>query len=209
MSIEKINPGDSTAVTVTRGGGNLESVELHGVYNAICYDKDGNIKWSEQFPNAVTTQGKNAILDRYFGGSSITSGSQGGPSANTNANRFTWYMGLIASNGYSAISTNDTHNLHTGWLESGADGARAPGYVQATRRKITFAASSSGSKATSNAVVFTINVAGTIKGAFIANSAVKASTNSSAVIYSAGLFTVGDKIVTSGDTLNVTYTASA
>jgi hypothetical protein len=209
MSIEKINPGDSTAISVTRGGGNLESVELHGVYNAVCYDKNGNVKWNEQFPNAVTTQGKNALLDRYFGGGSITSGSQGGPSANTNANRFTWYMGLIASNGYSAISTGDTHASHTGWIESGAQGASAPGYSQSTRRKITFAASSSGYKATSNAVVFSISIAGTIKGAFIANSAVKASTNASAVIYSAGLFTVGDKVVTPGDTLNVTYTASA
>lgn len=197
MSIEKINPGDSTAATVTRGGGNIESVELRGVYNAVCYDKEGNVKWNEEFPNAVTTQGKNAILDRYFGG------------ATTNGNRFTWYMGLIAANGYSAISTNDTHDSHAGWLESGANYARAPGYSQSTRRQITFAASSSGSKATSNAVVFTISVAGTIKGAFIANSAVKASTNASAVIYSAGLFTIGDKIVTPGDTLNVTYTASA
>lgn len=54
MSIEKINPGDSTAATVTRRGGNIESVELRGVYNAVCYDKDGNVKWSEEFPNAVT-----------------------------------------------------------------------------------------------------------------------------------------------------------
>jgi hypothetical protein len=118
-------------------------------------------------------------------------------------------MGLIVSNNYSAISTSDTHASHGGWFESGAATALAPGYSQTTRRKITFAASSSGSKATSNAVVFSIDRAGTFKGAFIANSAVKASTNASAIIYSAGLFTVGDKVVTAGDTLNVTYTASA
>ena len=205
MSIEKINPGDSTAVTVTRGGGNLESVELHGVYDAVCYDKNGNVKWTEKFPNAVTTQGKNAILNNFFNAGI----GGGGPSANTNANRFTWYMGLIVANGYSAISVGDTHVSHSGWIESGANDGYAPGYSQSTRRKITFAAASGGSKATSNAVVFSINVAGTIKGAFIANSAVKASANASAVIYSAGLFTVGDKVVTSGDTLNVTYTASA
>ena len=197
MSTEKINPGDSTNVTITRGGGNVEPVELRGVYNAVCYDKKGNVKWTEEFPNAVTTQGKNALLDRYFGGTT------------TNANRFTWYMGLIVANGYSAISTADTHASHGGWIESGAQGASAPGYSQSTRRQITFAASSSGSKATSNAVIFNVSIAGTVKGAFIANSAVKASTNASAVIYSAGLFTVGDKIVTAGDTLNVTYTASA
>ena len=197
MSIEKINAGDSTNVSVTRGGGNVESVELRGVYNAVCYDENGQVKWSEEFPNAVTTQGKNALLDRYFG------------AAAADANRFTWYMGLIAANGYTAISTTDTHASHTGWKESGENNAAAPGYTQTTRRQITFAASSSGSKATSNAVVFSIGTAGTVKGAFIANSAVKASANASGVIYSAGLFTVGDKIVTAGDTLNITYTASA
>jgi hypothetical protein len=209
MSIEKINTGDSTNLTVTRGGSSVEPVELRGVYNAVCYDKNGNEKWSEAFPNAVTTQGKNALLDRYFGGGVISAGTQGGPFANTNANRFTWYMGLIVSNNYSAIATADTHVSHAGWIESGATNGLAPGYSQATRRKLTFSASSSGSKATSNAVVFSVDRAGTIKGAFIANSAVKASINASAVLYSAGLFTVGDKIVTAGDTLNVTYTASA
>ena len=197
MSIEKINPGDSTNVTVTRGGGNVESVDLHGTYTAVCYDKNGNKKWSDEFPNTVTTAGKNALLNAYLGASAL------------NVNRTTWYMGLIVANGYSSIAAGDTHASHTGWLESGAQGASAPGYSQATRRQITFAAASSGSKATSNSVVFSINVGGTVKGAFIANSAIKASTNASPIIYSAGLFTVGDKIVTNGDTLNVTYTASA
>ena len=78
---------------------------------------------------------------------------------------------------------------------------------QATRRQVTFAAASAGSKATVNAVVFSMNSAGTVKGAFIANNSTKAGTTG--ILYSAGLFTVGDKIVTSGDTLNITYTASA
>lgn len=197
MSIEKINPGDSTNVIVTRGGNNVESVDLQGTYTAVCYDKDGNKKWSDEFPNTVTTAGKNSLLNAYLGTAALA------------ANRTTWYMGLIASNGYSAIAAADTHASHAGWLESGANFASAPGYSQSTRRQITFSAASAGSKATSNAVVFSISINGTVKGAFIANSAIKASTNSSPVIYSAGLFTVGDKAVTNGDTLNVTYTASA
>ena len=195
MSVEKINAGDSTSLTVTRGGGAVESVDMHGVYNAFCYDAAGNLKWSDEFPNAVTTVGKNLLLDTHF------------KSANVTAPTTTWYMGLICSNGYSAISTGDTMLSHTGWIESGAQGGRAPGYSQTTRCQLTMAAASSGSKATSNAVVFSINVAGTVKGAFIVNQSTKAGTTGT--LYSAGLFTVGDKVVTSGDTLNITYTASA
>jgi hypothetical protein len=195
MSVEKINPGDSTNVTVTRGAGSVESVDMHGTFKAVCLDKDGNVKWKNDFPNAVTTAGKNALLNAYLGGAMVGVGTT------------TWYMGLIAANGYTAISTSDTMGSHTGWKESGENNAAAPGYSQSTRRQVTFAAASSGSKATSNAVVFSINVAGTVKGAFIANSATKAGLTGT--LYSAGLFTVGDKVVTSGDTLNITYTASA
>jgi hypothetical protein len=195
MSVEKINAGDSTNVVVTRGAGSQESVDLHGTYTAVCYDAEGNVKWEEDFPNTVTTAGKNALLDAYLSAAAVGPGTT------------TWYMGLIAANGYSAISSSDTMNSHTGWKESGADGAAAPGYTQGTRRQVTFAASSSGSKATSNAVVFSIGTGGTVKGAFIANNATKAGTTG--ILYSAGLFTVGDKVVTPGDTLNITYTASA
>jgi len=195
MSIERINPGDSTSVTVTRGGGQNEAVDMHGYFTVTCRDSNGNVKWEDGFNNLVTTVGKNALLDTYLGGSSVGVGT------------VTWYMGLIASNGYSAVAAADTMSSHSGWLESGANGARAPGYSQSTRRQLTFAASASGSKATSNAVIFSINVNGTVKGAFIANNSTKAG--STGVLYSAGLFTGGDKAVTSGDILNVTYTATA
>ena len=195
MSVEKINPGDSTNVVVTRGAGSTESVDLRGTYTAVCLDKNGRVKWEEEFPNLVTTAGKNAILNAYLSGTGV--GSQ----------TTQMYMGLISSNGYSAIAAGDTMSSHTGWKESGENNASAPGYSQSTRRQITFAAASSGSKATSNAVVFSMSIAGTVKGAFIANNATKAGTTGT--LYSAGLFTVGDKIITAGDTLNITYTASA
>ena len=96
---------------------------------------------------------------------------------------------------------------HTGWKESGENNASAPGYSQATRRQLTLAAASAGAKATSNAVIFSMSIGGTVKGAFIVNQSTKAG--STGTLYSAGLFTVGDKVVTNGDTLNITYTASA
>ena len=195
MSVEKINPGDSTNITVTRGAGSVESVDAHGTYTAFCYDSAGNIKWEDEFPNTVVTAGKNHLLDTHF------------KTANVTAFTTTWYMGLIAANGYSAIAAADTMSSHAGWLESGAQGASAPGYSQSTRRQITFAAAATSSKATSNSVVFSMSIAGTVKGAFIVNQSTKAGTTGT--LYSAGLFTVGDKVVTAGDTLNITYTASA
>jgi len=195
MTVERINPGDSTDITVTRGAGSVESVDAHGTYTAFCYDSAGNIKWEDEFRNTVMTVGKNHLLDTHFKTSNVT------------AFTTTWYMGLIAANGYSAIAAADTMASHAGWKESGAQGARAPGYSQATRRQITFAAASTSSKATSNAVVFSISVSGTVKGAFIVNQSTKAGTTGT--LYSAGLFSVGDKVVTNGDSLRITYTASA
>lgn len=197
MPTEKYDFRDNTSAFVTTNGRGAEAIDLTGVFTAVCYDENGNKKWEDTFPNTVTTVGKNAILNTHFGSAAVV------------ANRNTWYMGLITSNGYSAIASADTHASHAGWLESGANGGRAPGYSQTTRRQVTFAAASSATKATSNNVVFTINVAGTVKGAFIANNSTKASANASPTLYSAGLFTVGDKTVSSGDTLNVTYSATA
>ena len=188
---EKLNSDDKITVSVERGGSMSENVDLTGVYTATCYDKDGNLKWESRFDNTVTTQGKNHILDTYLGGSAYTAKV---------------FLGLISSTSYSAIAAADTANSHTGWTEFTS-------YSQTTRRPPTFSAASSGSKATSSAVAFSINGSGTVKGAFLmANTGTgSAATKSgfSGALYSAGLFTVGDKTVTSGDTINVTYTASA
>ena len=46
---------------------------------------------------------------------------------------------------------------------------------------------------------------GTVAGAFLCNAA----TGTTGILFSEGDFTGGDKIVASGDTVNVTYTFSA
>ena len=56
-------------------------------------------------------------------------------------------------------------------------------------------------------MVFTMNASGTIAGAFVTTDNTKNGT--SGTLFSAGNFTVGDRAVVSGDTLNVTYTFSA
>ena len=83
-----------------------------------------------------------------------------------------------------------------GWTED-------TGYSNSTRVAPSFGAASSGSKATT-ATAFNISGSATIAGAFMCTVA----TGTSGILYSAGNFTGGSRIVASGDTLNVTYTFS-
>jgi hypothetical protein len=50
---------------------------------------------------------------------------------------------------------------------------------------------------------------GTVWGAFINVGGSTAIDNTTGVLFSIGAFTAGPKTVTSGDTINVTYTLSA
>lgn len=153
-------------------------------------------KWQGQVeiaPNLVTTVGKNLALDTLLAGSTYTTT---GP-----------YLGLISSVSYTAVAAADTMTSHAGWLEAG--GANAPTYT-APRKTLSFSAAAGGSKATSTAASFAITGSGTVKGCFLVlgTGALTTIDNTGGVLYSAGLFTGGDKVVSNGDTLSVTYTAS-
>jgi hypothetical protein len=188
---EVINSSTFADATVIRGAGNMEEVNVSGKYVAQCFDVHGNLKWEEEFSNLVTTQGKNHLLNTYLSGSGYTAKV---------------FLGLISATGYTAVAAGDTANSHTGWTEFS-------GYSQVARVAPVFGSASSGSKATSSAAVFSINSANTIKGTFLmANTGTGSAATKggfSGSLYSAGLFTGGDKTIASGDVVNITYTASA
>lgn len=169
---------------VTQNRAHSEQADAHGQYSIECIDANGNVKWVETIDNLVTTQGKNFALDTILSGSGFTA---------------TWYLGLISDTGYSAVAITDTAASHAGWTED-------INYSQATRLAPSFSSAASGTKTTSAATAFLINGTTTIKGCFLISNSTKSGT--SGVLYSAGLFTGGDKPVASGDTLNVSYSAS-
>ena len=194
MGPEKVDAADAVGASVVRNDALAEGVHASGVYVVECIGADGKLKWRDEFPNTVTTVGKNLLLDTLLSGSGY---SVTGP-----------YMGLISSASWSAIAAGDTMSSHAGWLEAG--GANAPTY-SGSRKTVAFNAASSGSKAASAAASFSITGTGTVKGGFLVLGSGASATvdNTGGVLYSAGLFSGGDRAVVSADTLNVSYAASA
>lgn len=182
---ESASPAVMAGAAIGRNSAAVEKADAHGHYVVECRDAHGNLRWSEEIENLVTTAGKNDALDKYLAGSSYTAA---------------WYLGLIGSASYTTgPAVGDTAASHAGWAED-------QNYTQGTRPAAAWASASAGSKALSSPASFSMNANTTIKGCFlIANSAKGGTTG---ILYSAGLFSGGDKPVQSGDTLSVSYTAS-
>lgn len=168
----------------------METMSVHGRYSVTCLGKDGSVKWTENFDNLVTTEGKNHLLNNGLAG----------PATAVNVR-----MSLITS---GTPVVGDTYATHAGFTELGAG-------VVAARGTPTFNAASAGSKATSTAVAFSVIGTGTVTGCAI-NAIVGAVGNlgnvadtatAGGILYSAGLFG-SSKSVSNGDTLNVTYSTS-
>ena len=194
-NIDKFGMGDSVDASVTRNAGSGEEFGLNGVYTFTCYDKDGNVKWVDGFENLTTNVGRQNLLDSYF--------------ANTGGGAVV--MGLMTNNAVPASipAYTDTQASHPGWFEAGA--ANAPTY-SGNRKTPTFSTATNANPSvlsTSSAVVFSKTGSGTVTGAFINIGGSATIDNTTGVLFSAGNFTAGSKTVTSGDTINVTYTLSA
>lgn len=189
MSHEKLHAACAASAGIGRNVGQAEQANARGVYTASCHGADGALKWTDTFDNLVTTVGKNDALDKYLAGSAYTA---------------TWFLGLISLASYSAVAAADTMASHAGWLEAGI--ANAPTYSQGARPTAAWSAAAAGSKALSSALAFSITSTGTVKGCFLTSVSTKDGVTG--ILYSAGLFTGGDKALANGDTLSVSYTAS-
>lgn len=168
-----------------------DMVRVKGRFHAVCRDADGNLLWEEEFPNLLTTLGKNFLLDTTLAGSAYT---VVGP-----------YMGLISSTSFSAVSAADTMASHGAWLEAGS--TNLPTYT--ARIICAWSPASAGVKALSSAVTFTMTSSGTVQGAFLVTGSGAVVTNQSTAgtLYAAGTLTTPQPVV-STNTLAMSYSTT-
>jgi hypothetical protein len=197
MTKEIMELQDKTDAVIVRNSSEEEVMEAKGTYVFKCFDKDGKLKWEDVIDNLVTTLGKNALLDAALAGSSYT---VVGP-----------FMGLISSVSYTTgPAAGDTMGSHGGWYE-----VAASTYFPEIAARITtnggWNSAAAGAKALTSALSFSIiNTGGTVKGAFLVFGAGAVATlgSTAGTLLSAGTFSGGDKVLSVGDTLQVSYSMS-
>ena len=189
MLIEQANSTDIVAAALTKTFSAKEGAKAGGVFKIECRDKDGNLKWADEIHNLVVNQGLQDMNTKYFKGSSYTAA---------------WYVGLYGAAASNDPTANDTAASHPGFTE-------ITPYSNATRPAATFGTASTADPSvisnSASPASFTINGTATVGGAFLISDNTK--SGSSGVLFSASDFAApGDRVVASGDTLNVTYTFS-
>jgi len=199
MHKEKQGFGDSAIATLNTNAISAEDMGVHGHYHVVCRDKNGNIKWEEEFPNLVVAVGKQLMLDTLLKGTSYT---VVGP-----------YLGLT-----NATLTPAATDTMTTLVGGGKEFTNYTVGGSAVRGTATFAsATSSGSTpsnvttSTASSITYTITGGGgTVYGCFLVTGTGASSTqsNTSGTLYSEGNFSTA-KVTTAGDTVSVTYSTTA
>jgi len=193
--------GDNAVATLQANANIPEGMGVEGFYHVECRDKEGNLKWTEEFPNLVVAVGKQLLLDTLL----RTSGTYTtvGP-----------FLGLTKV----SLTPAATDTMTTLVTTNAAEFTNYTVGGSAVRGTAVFAASSSSGTTPSNvttstatAITYTITGAGgTVYGCFLVtgSGAVNTQSSTAGVLYSEGNFTTA-KTTTAGDTVSVTYSTTA
>jgi len=158
-------------------------VKAHTHHHVELRDKNGRLKWAEDFENLVTTEGLNTLLDATF---------------KTGIVEPAWFVGLVDGAQDPAYAAADIMTSHVGWIENVL-------YDEEARQDFTAGEIAGGAVDNSDQrAIFTITGDGSIAGCFVTDDAVKEATDGH--LYGVGAFTGGARNVETGDTLRVTST---
>ena len=191
--------GDNAIVTMQTNAKMPEPMGIEGWYHVVCRDKDGNLKWEEEFPNLVVAAGKQLMFDSFLKGSSYT---VVGP-----------YLGLTNASltplQGDVMSTIVPSKEFTAYTVGGSAVRGTAVFASASNNGV--ASTSNVVSSTATAIVYTITGSGgTVYGCFLVtgSGASSAQSNTGGTLYSEGNFSVA-KATTAGDTVSVTYSTSA
>jgi len=187
MAKEQAVSTDVINASLDKALGAGSSARAGGVYRMECFDKDGNLKWAAESHNLVVNVGLQDMNTQYFKGATYSAA---------------WYLGLYGAAASNTPAAGDTAASHAGWTEI------VP-YSNATRPAVTFGTATTADPSvisnSASPAAFSINATATVGGAFLISNSTK--SGSTGILFSASDFqSPGDRSVTSGDTLNVTYT---
>ena len=187
MLIAKSEGVDSVSSALVARTGTSEGMRAGGIFHVQCLDKDGNLKWETTEHNLVVNEGLQNMNTEYFKGSTYSA---------------SFFLGLITGPGSGTTFAAADTLASKAWTEY-TDYA-------GSRKAVTFGTATTADPSvisnSASPASFTISGAGgTVAGAFLCT----VSSGTSGVLFSESDFqSPGDRVVVSGDTLNVTYTFS-
>jgi hypothetical protein len=187
MIIAKSSSVDNVSSALTARTGTSDGMRAGGVFHVQCLDKDGNLKWETSEHNLVVNEGLQNMNTEYFKGSTYSA---------------SFFLGLVTGPGSGTTFAAADTLASKAWTEY-TDYA-------GSRKAVTFGTATTADPSvisnTASPASFTISGAGgTVAGAFLCTVA----SGTSGVLFSESDFqSPGDRVVVSGDTLNVIYTFS-
>jgi hypothetical protein len=186
INVKSSGTDNVSSALIARTGAN-DGMRAGGVFHVQCLDKDGNLKWETTEHNLVVNEGLQNMNTEYFKGSTYSA---------------SFFLGLITGPGSGTTFAAADTLASKAWTE----------YTDysGSRKAVTFGTATTADPSvisnTASPASFTISGAGgTVAGAFLCTVA----SGTSGVLFSESDFqSPGDRVVVSGDTLNVTYTFS-